>query len=167
MNMNKFVSWIDYEFKSYYLDSSKRGLRIIKDKNINLRKANFICEYLKFLRKRYFFPLRCYIHLTAGNKYKSANNKYCYGIFFPGDEKKKTFPSIYLPIGSEDTFYNNLDDIFQLTKLLTYYYQWYFLQDKKRSNRSLEIEATKMASRLVEEFEEYINDKMDEKIKCV
>ena len=33
-----------------------------------------------------------------------------------------------------------------------------FLQDEKRSNRSLEIEATKMASFLVDEYKVYLNN---------
>ena len=149
--MKTFISWIDIDCKSYYLDSSKCGLRLFFDAKIDNDDKKLIKSYLAFLRKRYFFPLRCNVYITSNAKYKSKSGGYCNGIFFEGQEENKTYPSIYLPIGFKGLD-RNMTMLFNLTKLLTYYYQWFFYQEKTRSHRSLEIEATKMSSYLVSVF---------------
>lgn len=148
---NSYSSWIDYSFKSFYQDSHKSGLRLIYDSNINNELKNTICEYIKFLRKRYYFPIRCYIHIKNVPYYISKDKKKCFGVFFSGEENNSKLPSIYLP--AELSNKNDTNDIlYNLTKLLTYYFQWYFFANEKRTNRSLEIEATKYANYLVSEF---------------
>ena len=154
--MKDFSSWIDLDCKSYYLDSKKRGIRVIVHEGVDVETVSRIRKYLWFVRKRYFFPIRCYIHLTDHEKYRSSGKGYCYGIFFPGQETPRRYPSIYLPskqVASNQVLYQLL---FGLTRLLTYYYQWYLMCEEKYSHRSLEIEATKAANYLVSE---YFNEK--------
>lgn len=50
------------------------------------------------------------------------------------------------------TKWDIIDIYYSIVKLLTYYFQWYFFEDNIRSNKSLEFEATKYASYLVNEY---------------
>ena len=148
---NSFSCWIDYEFKSQYLDCEKNGLRLLFYKDIDVNIKNYIKKYISFLRKKYFFPIRCYIHITNNNSYHSHSGGRCYGVFFDDEETTNKYPSIYLPakLARNNDYF---DVIYNLTKLLTYYYQWYFKETKSRAHRSLEIEATKYASYLTFEY---------------
>ena len=100
----------------------------------------------------YFFPIRCYLHLTGNERYHSKDKGFCYGIFFPGTKMPKRYPCIYLPTKQLNNKQDIASVLFNLTCLLTYYYQWYFDCEKSYSHRSLEIEATKAANYLVGEY---------------
>ncbi len=152
--MKDFSSWIDLDCKPFYLDSKKQGLRVVVHNGVEAKTGVDIRNYPRFIRRRYFFPIRCYVHLTNHEKYRSNIKGYCSGVFFPGTESPKRYPSIYLPVKrlvGEQELYRCLYD---LTCLLTYYFQWYFYCEKDYSHRSLEIEATKVADYLLSEFYE-------------
>ena len=102
MKNNDFQCWIDYEFKSYYLDAPKQGLRIIFSKSISdFYKVN-IKKYVSFLRKHYFFPVRCYIYITNKKQYRSDGSP-CYGYFTnPIEDEQFFWPSIHLPCKAPD-----------------------------------------------------------------
>ena len=154
--MKNFSSWIDLDCKPFYLDSKKRGLRVIVHSGVNGDVVNIVRSYLRFLRKRYFFPIRCYIHLTDSEKYRSNDKGYCFGVFFPGVEAPRHYPTIYLPAKKSVHDEDFALKLFNLTCLLTYYFQWYFKCEEDYSHRSLEIEASKAANYLLSE---YFNDK--------
>ena len=151
MKKNDFASWIDIVYKSHYLDSKYQGLHLVFRDGVSNKVREITKKYLSFLRKRYFFPIRCYIYLTNNKKYISNSKGHCYGVFFGAEENKNKLPSIYLP-AKESKNNSMVDLLLNLTKLITYYFQWYFLLEKERSHRSLEIEATKMANYLVFDF---------------
>lgn len=72
------------------------------------------------------------------------------------DEKRNVYPRI--SIASEVTKNNSLQDIlFVLAHEITHYYQWYFLEEDVRTNRSLEIEANKWANYILDS---YFNDSL-------
>lgn len=140
--------WIDKDCKKYYLDSKKQGLRLIFDKDIPDDFATEIRKYVKFLRQSYFFPVRCKVYFCYKEKFLSMDRKHNnYGLFLY-DEKDKMYPEIFVPVLKKGTL-NELENIyFSLNVLITYYFQWYFCEEKERSHRSLEIEATKYANYL-------------------
>ena len=108
------------------------------------------------MRKLYFFPIRCNIKFYNETSFKSSDGKTrCKGIFFEGDEKE--FPSIVFPLKLTSKYLIE-DAMFNLTSLLTYYFQWYFFEDKNRTHRSLEIEATQYSNCLVFQYLESMND---------
>lgn len=140
--------WINIEFKDYYNDSSKQGIYLHFAKGINAEVRKNCIDFVNFLRKLYFFPIKCNIYFSNQTKFRSVRpKKYCYGIFFPNQElKKKTFPSIYVPSKFIDRKNETLEEyiysvLFTIVHEITHYFQWYFFADKKRSDRSLEIEA--------------------------
>lgn len=152
MRLNNGGIWIDYEFKKEYQDSSKKGLRVFYSKKLNKECIEDIKKIINFLRKRYYFPLRCNLYIRNVKNFPSIEGKKTTkGIFFFGDEKQKKWPSIYVACELSSNW--NITDIYySIVQLLTYYFQWYFFEDNLRSNRSLEIEATKYASYLVYEY---------------
>ena len=155
--MKDFSSWIDLDCQSYYLDSKKRGLRVIAHEGVDSGTVNRIRDYLRFVRRRYFFPIRCYVHLTDNEKYRSKDKGFCHGIFFPGTETPRRYPCIYLPAKTANGEEALSIQLFNLTCLLTYYFQWYFFCERDYSHRSLEIEATKTADYLVSEYLEELH----------
>lgn len=151
MNYSKSSIWIDKEFKSYYNDSKQSGLRLHFDPNIDPVIKEKIKALFLWLRRKYFFPFRCEVYLLNQKKIRSKDNELCQGIFSYPKEQKPTWykPQIYLAV---DTDINVL--YHTLFHELTHYYQWYFLdmEDGKRTDRSLEIEANKYADWLLYEY---------------
>ena len=67
------------------------------------------------------------------------------------DEKRRIYPKI--SIASKITESNSLEDVLcVLAHEITHYYQWYFLEEDKRTDRSLEIEANKWSKCIVESY---------------
>ena len=144
VEVSDLIFWIEKEFKNEYIDSAKEtGIRCVFSKGFNEVTKNEIKQFIKFIRANYYFPIRVkimfdntthFISQTDGHKY--------YGVFFDGDADIKTYPEIY--IAAKQTERNSIEDIlFSVAHELTHYYQWYFLEDEKRTDRSLEIEANK------------------------
>ena len=106
--------------------------------------------FISFLRKNYYFPIRLNILFcdTQSFIHHIDNHKY-YGAFFDETyEKRKVYPRI--SIAARVTKNNSLQNVlFTLTHEITHYYQWYFLEDDKRTSRSLEIEANKWANHIL------------------
>ena len=144
--------WINYEYKKEYQDSLLRGLRARYSKELGEELIKKIKNFLTFLRKKYYFPLRCNMYFCNVDNFTSLDgNGKTKGIFLFGDDETKKTPSIYIACNVSN--YWKIEDIYHsIAKVLTYYFQWYFLEDNHRSNRSLEIEATKYANYLVGEF---------------
>ena len=138
------IFWIEKQFKNEYIDSAKEtGIRCAFPKGFNEVTKDEIKRFIKFIRANYYFPIR--VKITFDNKThfvsQTDGHKY-YGVFYDGDANQKTYPSIY--IAAKHTERNSIDDIlFSVAHELTHYYQWYFLEDEKRTDRSLEIEANK------------------------
>lgn len=140
--------WIDKDCKKYYTDSNQQGLRLIFHKNIPNDYIDQIKKYVKYLRNLYFFPIRCKVYFCYQGTFRSYDRKQnIYGLFLY-DEKDKEIPKIYVPVLKKGRLMELESIIFNLNLLITYYFQWYFYQDKERSHRSLEIEATKYAKYL-------------------
>lgn len=140
--------WIDKDCKKYYTDSKKQGLRLIFHNDIPNDYINQIKKYVKYLRNLYFFPIRCKVYFCYQEKFLSKDRKHnVYGLFLY-DEDDKELPEIYVPVLKKGSFIKLENIIFNLNVLITYYFQWYFYQDKERSHRSLEIEATKYSKYL-------------------
>ena len=51
--------WIDYEYKNEYQDSLLKGLRASYSKELGEELIKKIKNFLTFLRKKYYCPLRC------------------------------------------------------------------------------------------------------------
>lgn len=140
--------WINKDCKAQYADSKKQGLRLLFHRDIPDDYVDEIKKYVKYLRKLYFFPIRCKVHFCYQESFLSNDRKHKrYGLFLY-DENDEKFPEIYVSILEKGKLSELKYIIFSLNILITYYFQWYFYQDEERSYRSLEIEATKYAKYL-------------------
>ena len=106
-----------------------------------------ICNFVRYLRKEFFFPIRCNIYFCNQKKFHSSKGGYCYGIFYSNEESKgRIYPQIYIPANMD------LYSVYHsLSHELTHYFQWYFLEEN-RSDRSLEVQASKYATRILEDY---------------
>ena len=135
----------------FYSDSAPKS-------NLSLRFASaidgstkkHICNFVRYLRKEFFFPIRCNIYFCNQEKFRSSRKGYCYGIFYSNDESSgRIYPQIYIPANME------LYSVYHsLCHELSHYFQWYF-NDDKRSDRSLEVQASKYASRILDIYCNY------------
>ena len=140
------IFWIEKQFKNEYINSAeKNGIRCVFSTGFDELTKNEIGKFIKFIRANYYFPIR--LKITFFNEAhfvsKVDAHKY-YGVFYDGDDSKKTYPKIH--IAGKTTERNPIEDIlFTIAHEITHYYQWYFLEDDKRTDRSLEMEANKWA----------------------
>jgi len=145
------ISWVEKEYKNYYKDSARAsGIRYKYNnygEDFDKSTVEDIRKFISFLRKNYYFPIRLNILFcnTRAFNHHIDNHTY-YGAFYNmNDEKRKVYPRI--SIAARVTKNNSLEEIFfTLAHEITHYYQWYFLEDEKRTNRSLETEANKWAN---------------------
>ncbi len=158
------ISWIDKEYKKYYENSAKSsGIRYrFYNYNHDFDESTMqeINRFIVFLRKKYYFPIRLNILFcdTPFFTHHIDNHKY-YGAFYSmDDEKRMIYPRI--SIAAKVTKTNSIDDVlFTLVHEITHYFQWYFLEEDKRSDRSLEIEANKWSNYILDlYFNDYLNN---------
>ena len=136
----------------FYADSApKSNLSLHFASEMDAKTKKSICDFVRYLRKEFYFPIRCNVYFCNQEAFHSSRGGYCYGIFFSNEESKgRVYPQIYIPTN------NKLYQVYHsLCHELTHYFQWYFWDDKQKSNRSLEIQASKYATRMLEDYCNY------------
>ena len=56
------IEWIEVQYKDKYQDEKRpwyRGLRLVIDREIEEERREKIKAFVAWLKKHYFFPLRC------------------------------------------------------------------------------------------------------------
>lgn len=156
MTVNSYYLWIERKDRKKCLDPSARatGLRIKFSSGLDRCVIDNINALIRYLRKEYYFPVRCNILITDNKCYRSAvdGHRY-YGIFYDNEDLYKN-RNIYPQIAVAAQIYKHLtisDVMFTLLHELTHYYQW-LAGENDRSDRSLEIEATKWANYILSEY---------------
>ena len=138
--------WIEFSEKQSYTNSSKlTGLRITFDKRIDNGRKQEVKKFADWLRKRFYFPIRCSIHICYCSYFEKC--KQCDwetdGAFY---YKDNCFPTIsiagYPRRKSKDIDFH-IQIQARIAYYLTFYFQWFFYEFEKRTDRSLRIEATK------------------------
>ena len=152
--MAKQFLWITNteENIQFYRDSSpKSNLSLHFASAIDHDTKKNICRFVRYLRKEFFFPIRCNVYFCNQEKFHSSKGGYCYGIFYSNEESGgRIYPQIYIPANMD------LFSVYHsLSHELTHYFQWYFLYDNEKSDRSLEVQASKYADRVLEDYCSY------------
>lgn len=153
--------WIELKDKKYYLDSSLNGLRLRFYSGVDSDVKKECKDFCRWLRKKYWFPVRVncnffnYTYFLAN----SQNDKDSVADFYYSkNDNDKTIPTIWIATGEikkrKPGERKTIIQCFQhnIAHELTHYFQWYFLQFDKRTDRSLEIEATKWSDYLLCEY---------------
>ena len=156
--MTKDFLWItrteeNLEFYSNSAHKSNLSLHFASEIDADIKKR--ICEFVRYLRKEFYFPIRCNIYFCHQEKFPSSKGGYCYGVFFSNEESKgRIYPQIYIPVKNE------LYSVYHsLSHELTHYFQCYFLDDTQKNDRALETQASKYANRIMKD---YCNDNCKE-----
>ena len=146
----------------FYSDSaSKSNLSLHFASAIDSGTKKHICAFVRYLRKEFFFPIRCNIYFCNQEKFLSSKKGYCYGIFYSNDENNgRIYPQIYIPANMDiySVYYS-------LCYELSQYFQWFFYDDKRRSARSLAVQASKCAYSILDDFCYYYCKKSDDSCK--
>lgn len=148
--------WIEKKDKKEYNDFRQQGLRLKFYPGLTEDDHREYCLFCNWLRKQYFFPVRVYLCFVAQKAFYDMNDghKY-YGVFYSDLECKERgaiYPRIFVAAKSESKD-ERASCIFTIIHELTHYFQWYFYEDEKRSDRSLEIEANRWARYLLWKYE--------------
>lgn len=152
--------WILKEDKYEFENSAQAsGLRLTFYNNISPQDKQLCLNFCKFLRKIFYFPIRVNITFVAQEKFKDPVDGHTYyGIFYSNSEsKRKIYPRVFIALKTR----NKSDEdnvLLTISHELTHYFQWYFFEDEKKTDRSLEVEANKWANYLVGMFKDYLVD---------
>ena len=99
--MSKNFLWITNteENIQFYRDSApKSNLSLHFSAAIHHDTKKTICRFVRYLRKEFFFPIRCNVYFCNQEKFHSSKGGYCYGIFYSNEESNgRTYPQIYIP----------------------------------------------------------------------
>lgn len=149
--------WIEKQYRADCLAYTAKatGMRITYDEGLDPELIKKTDELIAYLRKRYFFPVRINIAVTNHRGYASPEDghKY-YGIFYHNVDvcpKRKIYPRIAVA-GAIWKHLTIEDVLFTLLHELTHYFQWFFDEEKYRSDRRLEREANLWANSILYYF---------------
>ena len=151
--------WINKNDRQKYKNctANAEGIRIKYSSKLDQTVVDNVRSLIKFLRKNYYFPIRCNICITYNRNYKSSEDgHHYYGIFYDNEglyKNRNIYPQIAVAAATHKG--RTIEDVmFTLLHELTHYFQWIHKEDKYRSDRSLEIEATKWSDYILSEYME-------------
>lgn len=147
--------WIEATQKKHYKGSSTiTGLRVTFDKRIEQYKKTEIKKFAKWLREKYYFPIRCNIHICYCSYFEKQNeaDKDSVGDFYYNENRLPTIWIAGYPKQKtkDKKFYIQIQA--NIVYFLTFYFQWFFCEFDKRSDRSLKIEATQWQNYIMDEY---------------
>ncbi|MBR2445180.1 MAG: hypothetical protein IKB28_00775 [Clostridia bacterium] len=134
------------------------GLRVRYADAIDREIRTNLDGLIRYLRRLYFFPVRCNVYITNHESYRSERDGHVYyGVFYDNEgvyPKKKLYPEIYVAGQVSERF--EIENImFSLLHELSHYFQWIGDRETGRTDRSIEVEATRWANRIMEAYKAY------------
>lgn len=151
--------WIDRKDRKRCVKYSAKAtsIRVKYENGIDPLLIDQVDALADYLRKRYYFPVRCNIHITDHKSYRSDSDGHIfYGVFYDNKDvyrKRKLYPEIY--VAGRLYRSSSIEQIlYTILHELSHYYQWFFDEIRDRTDRSIEIEATKWARIILEEYKE-------------
>ena len=167
--------WIEKKYKDDYKVCDTIGIKWNFENDIvkSLRRECIV--FLKWLQKEYWFPIKVEVNLlNSSNFFENKKNSKLITTTFSYQPKwdssdKKIFPQVYIAMGNHDKWikkydlkevlYNHFNNI---SHELTHYFQWFFYQFEKRTDRSLDIEANRWGHYLANNYIEEVYKGVDE-----
>lgn len=162
--------WIPKECKDFYSISCEASGIVLQFRDADISKLlrKECISFCKWLRKSYYFPVKCKLIFEHCSSYKSnlCDRNGAVAVFnmpkVDEDENIDTYPEIHVAVASfpsELKKYGMYKSVLYYCSLiaheLTHYYQWYFYETDKRSKRSLEIESNRWARWLESEYQRF------------
>lgn len=159
LSWGEMILWIEKKQKKFYDDSVLQGVRLHFAKNISTEIRESCKDFCRWLRRNYFFPIRCNIIIKNCSYFEGdkdiAGDKDSYADFYYDSGEKEDYPEIWIAAGrskGENAEKRKKRLLFLIAHELTHYFQWYFYEIDNRSDRSLEIEANKWSRYLLQEY---------------
>lgn len=151
--------WIEKKQRKFYDDSVLQGIRLCFCRNISTEIRESCKDFCRWLRRNYFFPIRCKIIIKNCSYFEGDSHiigdKDSYADFYYDRDEKEDYPEIWIAAGRlkrEVLEKRKKRILFLIAHELTHYFQWYFYEIDNRSDRSLEIEANKWSRYLLQEY---------------
>ena len=123
--------WTIAKWRKYYLvPPARKGLRLKFDKEVNPEVRKACKEFAKWLRGKYYFPIRVPLYLKASKRIKSLDGDFVVGTFFCPDycydePYGRIATGDYQELIEERGQYNAIAEILlSMAHELTHYYQW-------------------------------------------
>ena len=148
------IYWINKKDKKNYLNICKyNGVRFSFESGIPEKAKNELSKLINYIRKKFYFPIRFNVCFTNEEVFiNSENGEKGYCAFYGNQEaKKRMYPKLYVPALESDN--NLLIEIEYYVCLgISMYYQWFFKQDEKLSEKQLNKEADELADFYIKEY---------------
>lgn len=148
--------WTIENWKHNYNGFCKSGLNVRYEKEINCEVKSHCCDFIKWVKSEYFFPVRVNIYIKSARNIKSLDNENVSATIFLPSDKFET-PYIKISAGEyEDCSLkhgrsNALASILiSLSHELTHYFQW--INDIHLTEIGMERQATRYSKFVVYEY---------------
>lgn len=125
--------WTIRKWEKFYDLSNpnhRTGVRLKFDKSIDPEVRRACKEFLLWLRKEYFFPIRVPIYIKASRRIKAMDGDMVVGTFFMPDNRNDE-PYIRIATGDYDELVRKwgkknalASTLFVMAHELTHYFQW-------------------------------------------
>ncbi|MBO4872930.1 MAG: hypothetical protein J5496_05910 [Lachnospiraceae bacterium] len=141
-----------------YICSSDRrtGLRLRCEKKINPEVKDSFVKLVKWIRDRFFFPIRIPVYVKCSERIRARDGDLCVGIFFRPDNFI-TEPYISIATGDFEKLVSErgisqakIAILLPLLHELTHYFQW--INSVALTPVGEERQATRYAQSLMEEY---------------
>jgi len=151
--------WTIEQWKKYYeLTYHRSGIRLRFDKFVDHEVKRACKEFVFWIRKEYFFPIRVPIYIKATDKVKANDGEMVSAIcFIPNNRLFEPYIKIaagdYYAIKNKRGKDNALAAILKsMAHELTHYFQW--INNLTLTNKGAERQATMYARYILDEYAE-------------
>lgn len=139
----------------------RSGVRLRFDREVGDEIRGVCKEYVAFLRRDFFFPIRILIYVEAKEWLIGKNGNKCRGIFWCMPDDYTVEPDIHLAVGDYEKLCakHGKDEAVKRILLrmgyeLTHYFQWINGIDNKLTPIGIERQATKYARYVLDDYAE-------------
>ena len=153
--------WTEDKWKKFYDLSDlhhRTGVRLRFDKSVDPEVKRACKEFVSWLRKQYFFPIRVPIYIKSGEKIKANDGGMASATcLIPENKKMEPYIRIatgdYYAIKAKEGQDNALAAILgSIAHELTHYFQW--ANDLKLTDSGCERQAKKYVDYILDEYAE-------------
>ena len=140
------------------IESVRSGVRLKFDSEIDPEVRRSCKEFLLWLRKKYYFPIRVPIYIKATPKIKSLDGNIAFATFFaPYDHNVEPYIRVAAGDYCNERKNKGKDNalagiLYSIAHELTHYFQW--INDVKQTEIGYERQATRYSRNILNEYAE-------------
>lgn len=150
--------WSESFWEEYLIEKEHRsGIRVRFDKTVDNEVRRACKEFIRWLRRDYFFPIRVPIYIKSSKTVKSRSGENVSALFF-GPFDKEAEPYISVAVGDYYDMVNKWGKdnalaaiLCSISHELSHYFQW--ITDCKLPNAALERQALYYAHAILDDYD--------------